>query len=665
MFVTEQHEWLEPDGRGGFASGTGIGIRTRRYHALLLSAATPPTGRQLLVAGMEACAEIENQAFPLSSHRYAPDVIYPDGAARIESFTADPWPVWHFRLNDTTRIEQSIFVPRGLPVTVLRWTQLDGSRPTKLRVRPLLAGRDYHSLHQENGSFRFDPEYDGALLRWRPYDGVQAILAVSNGVYRHAPDWYRNFLYTQERARGLDATEDLAAPGVFEIDLDAGATLILAAETPESLALLSGAPSSQIADALAGAERTRRARLGGRLERAADAYIVSRGSGATIVAGYPWFTDWGRDTFIAMRGLCLAAKRYDEARQILLQWAGAVSEGMLPNRFPDSGTTPEFNAVDASLWYIIAAHEWLGADATVSESDRSCVQSAIDSILDGYARGTRFGIRADADGLLAAGVEGVQLTWMDARVGDRVITPRVGKPVEVQALWINALWIGAHVSLRWKDLFTRAIRAFEGRFWNETSRTLYDVIDVDHIAGSVDPTVRPNQILAVGGLPLSLIDGDRARDVVSAVERELLTSIGLRSLSPHDPAYVGRYAGGVAARDGAYHQGTVWPWLLGPFVDAWVRTRGGTDDARLEARERFLKPLLESLYAAGLGHLPEVADGEPPHTPGGCPFQAWSVGEALRLDRVILAGDSRPPKTKRLKRDVATPSELIGIESEQ
>jgi predicted glycogen debranching enzyme len=310
---------------------------------------------------------------------------------------------------------------------------------------------------------------------------------------------------------------------------------------------------------------------------------------------------------------------------------------MLPNRFPDAGEAPEFNAVDASLWFVIAAGELLQADPSMAVESRRLLQATIEAILDGYDRGTRYGIRADPDGLLAAGVPGVQLTWMDARVGDRVITPRVGKPVEVQALWINALWIGAHLSPRWQELFTRAFRSFESRFWNEAAGALYDVVDVDHVPGQVDASIRPNQILAVGGLPLPLLSGDRARAVVDVVERQLWTPAGLRSLAPDDPAYCARYGGSVAERDGAYHQGTVWPWLAGPFVEAWVQTRGRTAAALAEARTRFLTPLLAHFERTASGHVPEVADGDPPHRPGGCPFQAWSVGEVLRVRRMLDA----------------------------
>ena len=665
--VSERLEWLEADGLGGFASGTASGIRTRRYHALLLPAATPPTTRQVLVAGMDVTFESDGKSVALSSQRYAPGVVYPDGASRLLSFTNRPWPTWRYRVSDAVVVEQSLFVPKGLPMTVLRWRAEQAPPGSHLSVRLFLAGRDYHSMHHENAAFRFAAGVDGTCVSWSPYDGVQSILALANATYCAEPDWYRRFLYSEEERRGLDAIEDLAAPGRFEwSSLDGDAVLILAAKTPESTAAIAAQDPLGVVNLLEDTERGRRGRFTNELERAADAYIVRRGTGATIVAGYPWFTDWGRDTFIAIRGLCIATGRYAAARQILLQWAGAVSEGMLPNRFPDGGDVSEFNAVDASLWYIVAAHEWLNSDPSVSTSDRARIQSAIDAILDGYARGTRFGIRMDADGLLAAGEPGVQLTWMDARVGDRVITPRIGKPVEVQALWINALWIGAHFTPRWKEPFIRASMAFDRRFWNESSNTLYDVIDVDHVAGSIDPTARPNQIFAVGGLPLALLEGDRARSVVDAVERELLTPAGLRSLTPRDAAYVGRYDGGVAARDGAYHQGTVWPWLLGPFVDAWVRTRGSSEEARLEARRRFLDPFHRSLDPGGLGHLPEVADGDSPHSAGGCPFQAWSVGEALRLDRVVLA-EVRPSSqaVTALTSQTATLSLPVGIESRQ
>ena len=352
-----------------------------------------------------------------------------------------------------------------------------------------------------------------------------------------------------------------------------------------------------------------------------------------------------------MRGLCLATGRLADARDILVEWAGAVSEGMLPNRFPDHGEAPEFNSVDASLWYVVAVHELLRLvpnDSTLlTTAQRRALESAVQQIVNGYAAGTRFGIRMDADGLLSAGVPGVQLTWMDARVGDRVITPRIGKPVEIQALWLNALSAASRLEPSWRDVFERGRAAFVERFWNEELGRLADVVDVDHIPGTRDDSFRPNQILAVGGLPVALVDGQRGRRIVDAVERHLLTPVGLRSLAPGEPGYAARYEGDSAARDAVYHQGTVWPWLIGPFVDAWVRVRGNTAAARRDARAQFVDPLLTRVQMFGLGHLSEIADAEAPFEPKGCPFQAWSLGELLRLDRVVLVDPKTAQRVRR------------------
>ena len=635
-------EWLEADGLGGFASGTVSGIRTRRYHALLLTATNPPSGRVVLVNGFDAWVETEGGIFSLSSQLYDPDVMHPDGVRRIEQFNAHPWPQWTYSLEDGTKIQFEIFARNGASVTVLAWHLLTSKAKTILSLRPFLSGRDYHSMHHENGAFQFEPEIQGKRLTWHPYSGVPGIIVLSNGEYLHRPDWYRNFLYEQERARGLDFTEDLAAPGAVSWDLASGeAVCVLAAEGFENGLLTTDGAPEKLAANLRGAELRRRQKFSLPLDRSADAYLVKRGSGKTIVAGYPWFTDWGRDTLIALRGLCLATERFDDARDILLEWAGVVSEGMLPNRFPDQGDKPEYNSVDASLWYIIAVHDFLEAMKTggrkLFEWQKKALRQAVEAILTGYSQGARFGIHMDQDYLLAAGVPGVQLTWMDSKIGDWVVTPRTGKPVEVQALWLNALWVASQFSERWKALFARGQENFGARFWNEQSGSLYDVVDVDHQPGKVDAVFRPNQILAIGGLPISLIEGERAKRVVEAVTQRLWTPLGLRSLAPEESGYTLRYEGGVRERDSAYHQGTVWPWLIGPFVEAWVRVHGESDNAKREARTRFLTPIMEHLNNAGLGHVSEIADADSPHKPRGCPFQAWSVGEALRLDRMILA----------------------------
>jgi predicted glycogen debranching enzyme len=657
-------EWLETDGLGGFASGTVSGVRTRRYHGWLNTTATPPDGRTMLVNGVEAWVETASGTFALTSHSYAPGVVHPDGSARIESFECDPWPHWTFRLENGARVVQQVFAHHGSTLVAVSWKLLGGDEAAELCVRPLISGRDPHALHHENPALNFEAETFDHAIRWRPYDSLPGILCASNARYEYDPVWYRNFLYSEERERGFDFLEDLASPGVLRFDRGAReAVMILALDTPSARERLGARSAEHTFALLRKSESERRGRFESQLDRAADAYIVKRGAGKTIIAGYPWFGDWGRDTFIALRGVCLATGRLEDARSILLGWADVVSEGMLPNRFSDRDGIPEFNSVDAPLWFTVAVHEYFAAaaaaDVPIVRADRKRLMLAIDSILDGYARGTRYGIRMDEDGLLAAGARGVQLTWMDAKVGDEVITPRSGKPVEIQALWLNALRIGASFSARWRDPFERGQYSFQARFWNASRGWLYDVVDENHEPGRNDATLRPNQILAVGGLPYALLEGERARAVVDVVERKLLTPVGLRSLDPDDLRYARCYEGSPRSRDVAYHQGTVWPWLIGPFVEAWVRLNGATDHAKRKAREKYLAPLLATLDGAGLGHLSEIADGNPPHAMRGCPFQAWSVAEALRLDRVVLT--TPRPRVVAEEDTVIVPAECVSV----
>jgi predicted glycogen debranching enzyme len=650
--MNNSQEWLETDGQGGFASGTAAGLRTRRYHALLLSATTPPTGRMVLVNGFDAWIETSRGSFALTSQRYAPDVVHPDGAQRIEEFSVRPWPRWRFKFEDGTELVQEIFVAGEAGVTALTWRLSSNAKNIRLFVRPLLSGRDYHALHKENPAFRFEHTPNGEKVLWRPYEGVPGVYAMysHNGQYRHEPLWYRNFLYEEERLRGLDHTEDLASPGLFEWDLSAGeAVWLLTSTDSQALSRKHDLSVRRFLECLRENERMRRNEFRSNLHRAADAYIVNGRNGKTIMAGYPWFTDWGRDTFIALRGLCIATGRFSDARDILLTWAGSVSEGMLPNRFPDHGEQPEYNSVDASLWFIIAVHDLLQSahgGGMVSARDKQTLQNAVEAILEGYSKGTRFGIRMDDDGLLFAGEQSVQLTWMDAKVGDWVVTPRIGKPVEIQALWLNAMKIASQFSPGWQKHFDHGLNSFREKFWNEELGCLFDVVDANHHKGETDASFRPNQIFAVGGLPFQLFEGEKASKVVAAIERNLLTPLGLRSLAPGEPGYKPHYEGSVWQRDGAYHQGTVWPWLIGAFVEAWVRVRPGTSNARQDARARFLPLFMAHLDQAGLGHISEIADADAPHTPGGCPWQAWSLGELLRLDLQVL-GETKSTRGSR------------------
>ncbi|MBV9880083.1 MAG: glycogen debranching enzyme family protein [Gemmatirosa sp.] len=630
-------EWLEADGLGGFASGRADGVRTRRYHALLLAAAAPPTERAVLVNGLDASVRTDDGEWAISSQRYAPDVTAPDGATRLVAFAHEPWPTWTYRLPDGMEVVHELVVPHGAPVVALSWRARE-ARAATLVVRPFLSGRDTHATHHANGAFDFAPTEHAGRVRWHPYADRPAVVALTNGRYGHEPLWYHDFQYDEERARGLDFIEDLAAPGTFTCDLRAGrALLVLAADLPDAASWLAR-DAAECWDEIERSERARRSSFRTPLHRAADAYVVRRGAGKTIVAGYPWFSDWGRDTFIALRGLCIAGDRLTDARDILLEWSGHVSGGMLPNYFPEGGQPADYNAVDASLWFCVAAHETIEASGTsLDPAHEARLRDAVAAIVAGYAAGTRYGIRMDDDGLLAAGERGVQLTWMDARVDGREVTPRIGKPVEVQALWINALHVAGAREPRWLDVADRARRAFAARFWNAERGCLHDVVDVDHVPNVVDALLRPNQLLAIGGLPWPLVDGERARRVVDACERALWTPAGPRSLAAGEPGYTSHYGGDPRARDGAYHQGTVWPWLAGPFIEAWVRVRGDTPEVRQDARAGFLEPLLAHHAGASPGQLAEVADAEPPHAPGGCPFQAWSVGEALRIARQLTA----------------------------
>jgi predicted glycogen debranching enzyme len=627
-------EWVEPDGLGGFAMGTVSGLRTRRYHGLLLSARRPPSDRVRLVSGVEVWVETRAGTFALSSQRYGESTVHPDGLSRVVRSGLVPWPHWVFALPDGTQIEHDLFVPHERAAVMLGWRRLSGDPDARLFVRPLLACRDFHALSQENTVLDPRPVVEGGRVAWRPYTHMPEVVAIADGRYEHDPNWYRHFAYDDERARGLDAEEDLWSPGVFSSRLhDPGVAIGFTTRELEPALAHDGRRAAVIRSELADGERKRRASFSTPLARAADAYVVRRGEGKTIIAGYPWFGDWGRDTFISLRGLCLGAGRFDDAAAILSAWAPFVSGGMLPNRFPDGGDEPEYNSVDAALWYVVAVREYLAATRSLAKH-RETLERAVLAIVVGHVEGTRHGIAVDpSDGLLRAGEPGQQLTWMDARCDGREVTPRIGKPVEVNALWLNVLDFARVLDPGRNALFAQALASFRARF--PIDGRLADVIDVDHRGGAIDASLRPNQVLAIGGLPFVPIEGELARTVLETVERALWTPMGLRSLGPSEPGYVGHYEGGPSARDACYHQGTVWPWMTAAFVDAWLRVHGDEPGARAEARCRFVAPLEAHLAAAGIGHVSEIADGDAPHTPRGCPFQAWSVGSLIQA-RVLV-----------------------------
>lgn len=627
-----RREWLETNGLGGFAMGTVAGANTRRYHSLLCVATRPPLGRFVLVNRCEELVQVHGVRHELGTNFY-PGAVWPDGWQRITEFRAEPWPTWVYRCGNV-RVERSLFMPHGRNLTVLTWRLVEGDR-ARLFVRPLLSGRDYHALHEENEVARLDVEAGEGLVVLAPYQGVPPVYLHHGGVWAHRPDWYRRFQYPVEQERGLDFEEDLLAPGELSFDLtrDGQAVAIFSTEGRE-LPDVAALRDEELLRRRALVQSVRDDPWVARLTMAASQFVAARGAHRTVIAGYPWFTDWGRDTFIALPGLALATGWNDLARELLLAFAPHVRDGLLPNRFPDEGEQPEYNSVDAPLWYVLAACRYArtGHD---NASVAGHLLPTVRAILEGYLRGTRFGIDVDDDGLIHAEAPGLQLTWMDAKVGDWVVTPRAGKPVEIQALWVAALEATARLCAStdepWaRELIERAAWArssFAATFWCEDRGWLYDVVD----GARRDATLRPNQLYALG-LCAPLVDSGRAERALAACERELLTRVGLRTRA-RDEQYRGVMTGDQKARDAAYHQGTVWPYLYGIYADACMRVRGHVHPGLLDG-------LRAHLQTDGCGQLPECFDGDAPHTPRGCPAQAWSVAEALRIAAGLVGTDA-------------------------
>jgi len=642
LAVAESREWLCANGLGGFASGTVAGLPTRRYHGLLVAALTPPVGRTVLVTGLEERVGYDGQVYELSTARWADGTVAPQGYRLIERFHLDgTTPVWHYACADTL-IEKRVWMEPGANTTYVRYRLLrpGAGGPVRIELRALVNYREFHRTTRGPG-WEMAVEALDHGLRVTAYAGARPLsIQVPGAATEPAHDWYVGFRLSAEEARGLDALDDSLHAGTFVATLgpDRALAAVLsvearpdldgeqawarrrAHETEVLLAWRKVQPAAGPAPAWIE-----------RLVLAADQFVVRRPlaadpAGLSVIAGYHWFGDWGRDTMIALPGLTLTAGRPEAARRILTTFARFVDGGMLPNVFSDAGERPEYNTVDAALWYVEAVrayHEATGDAAAVRE-----LFPALEQIVRGYAAGTRYRIQVDpADGLVTAGEPGVQLTWMDARVGDRVVTPRIGKPVEINALWYNALVAMAGLgralgrpTIEWETMATRAAAGF-ARFWNGAAGYCYDVIDGPE---GHEAALRPNQILAVS-LPASALPPERQRQVVDACARHLLIGCGLRSLAPGEPGYQPHYAGGPGERDGAYHQGTAWAWLLGPFALAYERVHRDRATARA-----LLEPMAQHLSEYGVGSIAEVFDAEPPFAPGGCIAQAWSVAETLR-----------------------------------
>jgi predicted glycogen debranching enzyme len=629
-------EWLETNGIGGFASSTVAGANTRRYHALLTAATRPPLGRVTMLSKFEETLTIDGKIFELSANQF-PDKIYPEGFKYLKNFRLDPFPVWTFEV-EGIEIEKKIFMPHGANTTVCQWKIKDQSqianRKSQIELKPLLSFCDYHALQHENAEINPAFEIAENTISIHPYNEMPALFfAHSGGKIETTGFWYRNFEYAIERERGFDFREDLFQPFALKFDLSEPAIVIASTEKQ----------SVFDAEKFEKAEIERRANLietagaqddfTKQLALAADQFIVSRGAGQTIIAGYHWFSDWGRDTMIALNGLTLATNRAEIARNILLEFSKHISQGMIPNRFPDAGDEAEYNTVDATLWYFEATRAYVEKTGDYAFVEANLYEKLINVVL-WHLQGTRYNIHVDTDGLLYAGEMGTQLTWMDAKIGDYVATPRIGKPVEIQALWYNALKIMADFAGKFGDADDRkkyesmaamTKETFNQVFWNEADACLFDVVE----NGNRDASVRPNQIFAAS-LPHTMLSIGRAQKVVEKVEKELLTPVGLRSLSPKDARYRPIYIGSPFERDSAYHQGTVWAWLIGAFIDAYrkVYPNGNKTDARVE---EILSGLKTHLMENGIGQISEIFDAQEPHTPRGCIAQAWSVAEVLRV----------------------------------
>ncbi len=624
-------EWLETNGIGGFSSSTVIGLNTRRYHGLLTAATKPPVGRFVLLSKLEETVVIDGRRYELSANQYS-GVIHPQGFNYQTGFRLDPFPTFTYEI-EGLEIEKSVFMVQGENTTVVQYelkSLTANSSDINLEIRPLIAFRDYHSTTHENGALNPNIETEPGQTTFRPYSDLPALHLAHDPAEVDANGfWYRNFQYAVEQERGLDFAEDLFSPCAFTFDLNAESKVSIIASTKRH-DVSDADPYRQVEiDRRTNADKTNR--LLASLKTAADQFIVAREDGNTVIAGYHWFADWGRDTMIALPGLTLVNGRWNVARNILAKFATHVDQGMLPNRFPDAGEAPEYNTVDATLWFFEAARSFLQYTDDY-EFVRTELYAVLQDIVNWHVKGTRYQIHVDNDGLLFSGEPGVQLTWMDAKVGDWVVTPRHGKPVEIQALWYNALrvmeWLAnkfndANAARQYSAMADKARTSFNEIFWNDAAGCLYDVVNGE----TRDASIRPNQVIAIS-LTNTMVSKERSQSILRVTERELLTPRGLRTLSPSDPNYIGRYEGGPGRRDGAYHQGTVWPWLIGPYITAYVKSFGSK--AGREFAATWLENFEPHLREACLGQVSEIFDGDAPHTPRGCVAQAWSVAELLR-----------------------------------
>jgi len=612
-------EWLQTNHTGAFAMGTVSGVNTRRYHGLLIASLNPPADRYSIFPRVEETVEFNGEQIALAAVQY-PGVVAPAGYELLEKFSAWPYPSWRYR-RGSLAVEKSVRLVDGEQTVVLAYS---ASQACTIRIRLFVSFRDYHSLGSENSSLNRQVAQEAGHLSIQPYQHLPPLHFHYEDADFHADGvWFKNHEYLRELERGMDFHEDLYSPGVLEFTLKPDEPIHLAATLESKVPVLT-AESKQFPDPIA---------------RALDQFRVMRADGRpSLVAGYPWFTDWSRDILISLPALMACGFEASETKAILEFLLAERKQGILPNRFSDSHSTPEYNTVDASLWFFVAANAYVAATDDKEFVQKTLFPAAMD-IISWHIRGTFYGIHVDhSDRLLSAGEAGTQLTWMDAKVGDYVVTPRMGKPVEINALWFNAL----QISSRWAAMLGKSDIAsqlageaeevslsFADKFWNAKRGCLYDVLTPE----GPDASLRPNQLFALS-LPYPLASRTQAQSIIHAVRETLLTPAGLRTLEPADPRYRPRYEGDVFSRDCAYHQGTVWPWLIGPFIEAYLYAFDNSPEAKAECRI-IADSILKLMAGYCVGSIGEIYDGDAPHSPGGCPAQLWSVAQtALALQRI-------------------------------
>ena len=681
-------EWLLTNERGGYASSTIVGCNTRGYHGLLIGSLNPPANRIMALAKCLEMVISKGKVFNLSTFEFS-DKFAPEGFTHLVQFRRDTGLHFDYEL-DKLKLTKSVYLLRDTDTVALVYDFIRIGEPVEFVLRPFIGLRDFHTLQKSYALLCSTWLGHSLLVRHDTPDSCGLFLSCPAANFEKDEQWWFSFVYRNDKQRGQDFTEDLWTPGFFKCRIETPAKIVFWANLSPSWA---GCKPEQLINAdidavckdlrrhqegvkrkaesvkpkakgqkrpLPATSRAVSAKAGTQyairdaqyeiLCLAADQFIAKRQTDHThrtaILAGFPWFADWGRDTFVALPGLLLSTGRFDEAKSVLTSFAQAADEGMIPNRFDDRGDTAYFNSVDASLWFINAAFQYLNATGD-SKTFTQQLLPTIRWIIESYYNGTRFGICADADGLITAGNDQTQLTWMDAKYDGVAFTPRNGKAVEINALWYNSLcclaqfYAGRDIesAKHYKSMADKVAAGFCELFWrdpalresNEKCGYLNDSILPD---GSADASIRPNQIFAVS-LPFSPLPIQQQKSVVNVVRKELLTPYGLRTLNVRNSRYKGTYTGTQQERDEAYHQGTVWPYLIGPFVEAYLKVNEFSRKSRRKTAE-FIRPLMQHLTEDGcLGSVSEIFDGDTPHKPRGCIAQAWSVAELIRAYRLI------------------------------